>query len=74
MSTNEHSRDAFAYGAAAFAGRQAQPSQRGVLDFVRWPDGVWRQPAAWVAGDTIYFGMDLAQPGSDRTVYWRVGS
>jgi hypothetical protein len=77
---HEHMRDAFAYGmgAATFshgaAGPRYQrhapedlyqrPPLHGAIDLDRGADGVWRLPTPYV------FGFDMAQPGSDRTVYW----
>ncbi len=46
-----------------------RPPQHGAIDFAQGADGVWRIPQVWADGDTIYFGVDLAQPGSDFTAY-----
>ena len=78
---NEHVRDALLYGLSAgtfsadgfsrFARDEwfQRPPLHGAVDFAQGADGVWRIPQVWADGDTIYFGIDLAQPGSDFTAY-----
>lgn len=64
---NEHFRDSFVYGFAAFD--QHRPPLHGAIDFSQGADGVWRIPTIWSDGDTIHFGIDPARPGSDFTTY-----